>query len=305
MGAVFLGTPAAAVPSLCALAEVADIDLVVTQPDRPAGRNKQPQSSPVKVAAHQFGFEVAQPETGDELASVIGTVAPNVALVVAYGRILRPSLLDMVPLGFLNIHFSLLPRWRGAAPVERAIAAGDTTTGVTLMKIDASLDTGPVLAERATAIADDETGGSLTARLAYIGARVVDDAMPSYLLGRRTPVPQIAAGSTHAKKLTKREAQILPTMSIVEASLALRAFTPRPGPWCATTDGVLKIVGFGAPAEGVGGEPGTVSAVEGKILLTLSDGSVEVTRVQGEGKPAMDAEAWMNGRRGLPLALTD
>ena len=208
MPAVFLGTPAAAVPSLAALADVEDVACVVTQPDRRAGRGGARQSPPVKVAAEQFGFPIAQPATRDELLSILQNRSFDVGLVVAYGRILTPEMLASTRYGFLNVHFSLLPRWRGAAPVERAIASGDERTGVTLMKIDEGLDTGPVLGEIATPIGPDETGGSLSARLSHLGARLVDEITPEYLVGRRRPVPQLDTDTTHASRLSKEEARI-------------------------------------------------------------------------------------------------
>ncbi|NHZ70838.1 MAG: methionyl-tRNA formyltransferase, partial [Proteobacteria bacterium] len=185
MSGIFLGTPAAAVASLAAFCDVEDVDLVVTQPDRRSGRGSSHTPSPIKVAAEQFGLPVAQPETGGELLDVITSIHPDIALVVAYGRILRPDVLSLVPYGFLNVHFSLLPRWRGAAPVERAIASGDDKTGVTLMRIDEGLDTGPILGEIATPIGPRETGGSLTARLSFLGAALVDQTLPDYVNGRR------------------------------------------------------------------------------------------------------------------------
>ncbi|MCB1246069.1 MAG: methionyl-tRNA formyltransferase, partial [Acidimicrobiia bacterium] len=194
-------------------------------------------------------------------------------------------------------------RWRGAAPVERAIAAGDTRTGVTLMRIDEGLDTGPVIAERATDIADDDTGGTLTARLAYLGARVVDDTMPGYLLGRRLPVPQIAAGSTQARSLSRDEARIASTLSAIVAERRIRAFTPRPGAWCGTVDGALKLRGVGSIVERA--PAGVISLVDGAVVFGFSDGGIELTTVQPAGKPAMDAQAWMHGRRGEPAAVVD
>ncbi len=302
MGAIFLGTPAAAVPSLCALAQVESVDLVITQPDRPAGRSSSPVASPVKTAARQFGFRVEQPESAEDLLALVRAVRPEVALVVAYGRILKPELLDAVPMGFLNVHFSLLPRWRGAAPVERAIAAGDETTGVTLMRIDEGLDTGPVIAEQATDIAEDDTGGSLTARLAHIGARLVDDSIPQYLLGRREPVPQINTGATHAQRLTRAEALIQVDLPAIDALRRIRAFAPRPGAWVATDEGVVRIHQVGRPITGqfVTGE---IGEIEGRVVLGLSDGGLILDVVQPEGKARMTARSWMNGRRGRPLLL--
>jgi methionyl-tRNA formyltransferase len=306
MGAVFLGTPSAAVPSLCALAQIADVDLVVTQPDRPQRRSSADIASPVKVAASQFGFRVEQPSTAAELATVMATQNARFGLVVAYGRILSPELIAMLPMGVLNIHFSLLPRWRGAAPVERAIAAGDETTGVTLMKIDSGLDTGPVIAERVTTIAETETGGSLTARLAHLGAGLVDAAVPDYLSGRRLPVPQIDRGANHAARLKKADARIDPGLSASHASRIVRAFNPRPGAWVETDAGLLKIHAA-TPAGPTALEPGTIAVQQRNddsvVTFALREGSIHLTTVQPAGKPAMPAASWMNGRRGEPVRV--
>ena len=301
MGAVFLGSPAAAVPSLAALSDVADVDLVITQPDRRQGRGGKVVPGPVVQAAKQFGFPVAQPESRDELLGWLDGAGFDFGLVVAFGRILTPAMLGTTPFGFLNVHFSLLPRWRGAAPVERAIAAGDERTGVTLMKMDEGLDTGPVLAEIATPIADSETGGSLTARLSFLGASLVDSAVPEYLAGRRRPVPQIDAHTSHAGKLTKSEAQLDPGWDAARAERTVRAFAPRPGTWMATPDGMLKVLAA-APATDPC-EAGRITAHGHRVIAGFADGSVELTHVQPEGKQAQDAQAWMNGRRGADTSF--
>lgn len=304
MGSIFLGTPAAAVPSLAALAEADDVDMVITMPDRPQGRSRSIVPSPVKTAAVAFGFTVAQPETSTELASLITNSDSEVGLVVAYGRLLSPAILGSLPLGFLNVHFSLLPRWRGAAPVERAIAHGDTMTGVTLMLIDEGLDTGPVVAERKTAISDDDTGGSLTARLAHIGAALVDDTLPGYLNGTRRPVPQITTGATHAAKLTKAEAQITADMSADTVHRTVRAFSPRPGAWVATDSGAVRILRTVLNGE-VGHQPGVIGVAGSDVVLGCADEGLTLTMVQPEGKQPMSASSWMNGRRGEPVRLEE
>jgi methionyl-tRNA formyltransferase len=298
VGAVFLGTPAAAIPSLAALAGVEDVDLVITQPDRPSGRSRTAAPGPVSVAARQWGIPVAQPADTAELTDLLVHGAFRFGLVVAYGRILTPAMLASTDAGFLNVHFSLLPRWRGAAPVERAIAAGDERTGVTLMRLDEGLDTGPVIGEVSTPIGSKETGGSLTARLSYLGGTLVDTALPDYLSGRRRPVPQIETDTSHARRLTKAEAQLDPTWSADRAERAVRAFHPRPTAWFATGDGVLRIV-EARPAE-TDVAPGTVQVLGDAVLAGFSDGSIRLVRVQQEGRQPMDARAWMNGRRGEP-----
>jgi methionyl-tRNA formyltransferase len=299
MSGVFLGTPAAAVPSLAAFADVEDVDLVITQPDRRRGRGGSKVPSPVKVAAQQFGFPVAQPATGRELLAILDEQRPTIGLVVAYGRLLTPEMLTLVPYGFLNVHFSLLPRWRGAAPVERAIAAGDLKTGVTLMKIDEGLDTGPILDEIATPIGDTETGGSLTARLSFLGAALVDRASPEYLNDRRRPVPQLTTGGSHAAKLTKNAARLDPSWDPSQAERSIRAFEPRPGAWIQTPAGAIKV--HKARRSEHSADVGLVSVIGDAVLAGFSGGALELLSVQPPGKGTVDARAWMNGRRAEPL----
>lgn len=303
MPGVFLGTPAAAVPSLAAFADVEDINLVITQPDRRAGRGSAKTPSPIKVAAQQFGFTVIQPATGEDLLSVINEYRPTIGLVVAYGQILSPDVLDLVPYGFLNVHFSLLPRWRGAAPVERAIAAGDTKTGVSLMRIDEGLDTGPILDEIATPIAPNETGGSLTARLAFLGAALVDRATPEYLNDRRRPIPQLTTGGSHAAKLTKDAARLRPSWDPARAERSIRAFAPRPGAWLHTPVGDVRV--HKARSSEVQADTGMITGSNGTIVAGFSGGTIELLLVQPPGKNPIDARSWMNGRRGEPLAFAD
>ncbi|MEN8239074.1 MAG: methionyl-tRNA formyltransferase [Actinomycetota bacterium] len=303
MSGVFLGTPAAAIPSLTAFADVEDVDLVITQPDRRAGRGGSKVSSPVKVAARQFGFKVAQPATSEELLSVLEEYRPTIGLVVAYGRLLAPEVLGLVPYGLLNVHFSLLPRWRGAAPVERAIAAGDVRTGVTLMKIDEGLDTGPILDEIATPIAPDETGGSLSARLAFLGAALVDRATPEYLNDRRRPVPQLSTGASRAAKLTKDSARLRPSWDPSQAERSIRAFTPRPGAWIHTAVGDVKVHRAQPSTDEM--DEGMIAVIGGNVLAGFSGGALELLVVQPPGKESQDARDWMNGRRGEPLAFVE
>lgn len=295
MGAIFLGTPAAAVPSLASLCGIEDVDMVITQPDRPAGRGGRVVASPVKVAALQWGIEVRQPETREELADEIRRSHARFGLVVAYGRILTPAILASTQLGFLNVHFSLLPRWRGAAPVERAIAAGDERTGVTLMKLDEGLDTGPIIGEIATPIGPAETGGTLTARLSYLGASLLDTALPDYLQGRRHPVPQIDTEPSHARMLTKAEARLDPAWDRVRAERTVRAFMPRPVAWLDTPEGTVRVLD--AAPSSLATEPGSVESIMGTVSAGFNDGSLELRIVQPEGRAPMTGSAWMNGRR--------
>ncbi len=302
MRAAFLGTPSAAIPTLLALADVASVDLVITQPDAAKGRSGRPVAPPVKVAAGEFGFPVAQPATHDELLGALASADADVAVVVAYGRILRPEALAAIPLGFVNVHFSLLPRWRGAAPVERAILAGDDRTGVTLMVLDEGMDTGPLLAVHETPITEDDTGGSLTARLAHQGAVLLADVIPEYVRGRVHPAPQMASGSTHAARLTTAEAQILPTTEAEQALRMMRAFTPRPGAW-ATIDGVRTKLWEAAPADAIIPQ-GRIDTIDGTPHLGLEGGTVEIVAIQPAGKRILTGIEWANGRHGAPAELT-
>ncbi len=302
MGAVFLGTPAAAIPSLAALADVEDIDLVITQPDRGSSRGRVKTESPVKTAARQFGFAVSQPETSQDLSDALANGGFSIGLVVAYGAILTPVMLEALPLGFLNVHFSLLPRWRGAAPVERAIEAGDERTGVTLMKIDEGLDTGPVLAEMATLIGPNETGGSLTARLSYLGASLVDATVQEYINRQRSPVPQIASGVSHARRLTKAEARLSPDIAPVNAERTIRAFQPRPVAWVETEEGPLRLHAGSATEFEI--EPGTIALVGTRVVAGFQGGAIELRVVQPAGRPKLDASAWMHGRRGRAVTFS-
>jgi methionyl-tRNA formyltransferase len=276
--------------------DVIDVDLVVTQPDRPRGRSGSPVASPVKRAAEEWGLAVAQPSTKAELWETLSEVTFDVGLVVAYGRILEPRVLELAPLGFLNVHFSLLPRWRGPAPVERAIMAGDETTGVSLMLIDEGLDTGPVIGVVETPIADDETGGSLTGRLSYLGSMLVDDTMPEYLAGQLEPAPQMDAVSSTAVKLNADETRIDGNWPADTAERAVRAFHPRPGAWLLI-DGVRHKLLKVAHSE-VRVEPGVVQAVDGVPIAGFGHGSLELVTLQPEGKARQPGTIWLNGRRG-------
>ena len=302
MHAAFLGTPAAAVSSLAALSDVIDVSVVITQPDAPQGRSQRVTPPPVKVAAVEWGFAVAQPSTAKELADVLSDVAPTVGLVVAYGRLLDPSVLAIPYRGFVNVHFSLLPRWRGPAPVERAILAGDESTGVSLMLIDEGMDTGPVLARVETPIGLSETGGSLTARLAHLGAEMVDEVLPAFLRGEVRGAPQIASAATHAARLVKSEAQVHPAMTIDVFTRSVRAYNPRPGAWMMVEGERIKVHESAVVSTGV--ESGQIAAdAEGRAVLGCVDGSIELVTVQPPGKRAMTGSDWLRGLHESSLSV--
>jgi methionyl-tRNA formyltransferase len=296
MRAVFLGTPSAAVPSLAALMDVADVELVITRPDRARGRSGKARPPHVKTAALEWGIPVSQPEDRPALETVLRNSTADLGVVVAYGRILTRQALESLPFGFVNVHFSLLPRWRGAAPVERAILSGDDSTGVTLMQLNEGLDTGPVLAAVETPIGSDETGGSLTGRLSYLGAMLIDDAIPDLLAGNLDAASQLRTGVTVAKRLERSEAQIVPEWSAEFAERAIRAFTPRPGAWLELEGDRVRIHRASISDDRV--ERGTIVSVAGMAVLGLTDGAIALDLVQPAGKAPMSGTAWMNGRRG-------
>ena len=301
MRAAFLGTPPAAVPALAAAADVVDIAFVVTRPDAAAGRNRRRSPSAVKVAAREWGFPVASPSTAAELSAVFATAQVDVGIVVAYGMLLRPELLAATRFGFVNVHFSLLPRWRGAAPVERAILAGDVTTGVSLMQIDEGLDTGPVIAAIETPIAPDETGGSLGSRLSFLGAALIDDALPGYLEGGRHPAPQIDAGATRAPILRVDEARLAGTETVDHALRMIRAFRPRPGAWVRSNGDRYKI--WAASAVQGRAEPGVIDLSSGIPVMGLDDGAISIDEIQAPGGRVLDGEEFTRGFRDAELRL--
>ncbi len=302
MRAAFLGTPSAAIPPLIALMEVADVTVVVTRPDAARGRSKRPQPPPVKVAAQEFGLDVIQPSSHDELFDVMEAAAVDIGLVVAYGRILKPAVLAATRFGFINVHFSLLPLWRGAAPVERAILAGDETTGVSLMLMDEGLDTGPVIAAAETEVAPDDTGGSLTAALASLGADLVLDHLLPYTKGQRDPAPQLDRLATYAARLTKEEAQIVAGTPSEVVERMVRAFHPRPGAWVVAGGTRYRIHKAHLAAASV--VDGTIDVQGDRVFLGSPDGiALEIDRIQPAGKRVMSAAEFAYGHRNAVLTL--
>ncbi len=289
----FAGTPEFAVRILRALhASPHTVAAVFTQPDRPAGRRRRPTPSPVRRFAEVHELAVHTPERiGTELERIRSL---DLLVVAAYGLLLPPEILDAPARGCINVHASLLPRWRGAAPVERAIMAGDATTGVSIMQMDAGLDTGPVLALRATAIGDEETGGALTDRLADLGAATLLECLDH--LDAITPTPQDPLFATHAPKLTARDAIIDWNRPAVDIALQVRALSGRQSAF-ATLDGerfrilAARATDAGAPS------PGLLQETTGGIAVGCGTGALLLDTVQltrGKGRP-MSAKAAANG----------
>ncbi len=299
--ALFLGTPAAAVPSLSALTGVADIAAVITQPDAARGRSKHKVAPPVKAAAEEWGFPVLQPTDSASLREAVEATRFDIGVVVAYGRILSQEVLAASTYGYLNVHFSLLPRWRGAAPVERAILAGDDHTGVAIMKLDQGLDTGPVVAVREADIDEEDTGGTLTARLAHVGADLLIDSLDDYVTGRRTPAPQISGAATAAPVLTTAEARLHGAQPVDEAERMVRAFNPRPGAWLTIDGERIKV--FRAILESTPVPPGTLAFPHDRPVVGFQGGTLELLQVQPAGQRPMAGEDWGNGRRHEPAVV--
>ena len=297
---VFAGTPDFARVSLAALlASPHRVCAVYTQPDRPAGRGRRPRPSPVKELALAQGLPLRQPETLRGRAAELAAWHPDVMVVAAYGLLLPVEILAVPPLGCVNVHASLLPRWRGAAPIPRAILAGDRVTGVTLMQMEAGLDTGPILAARETPIGERETAGQLHDRLAALGAELLIETLDRLEAGTVTPEPQDAASATYAPKLTKAEARIDWRRPAVEIDRQVRAFNPRPVAWTPTPEGPLRVW-EALPLEAPEGAPGTVLEAGPRLVVACGEGALNLLRLQPPGGRPMEARAYVNGRRPRP-----
>jgi methionyl-tRNA formyltransferase len=290
MKVVFMGTPDFAVPALEALAAAHEVLAVYCQPPRPAGRGKKPRPSPVHARAEALGLEVRHPtrlKDADDQAA-FAALGADVAVVAAYGLILPQPVLDAPRYGCLNIHASLLPRWRGAAPIHRAIMAGDTQTGISIMQMEAGLDTGPVLLSEATSIGPDDTTGVLHDRLAAIGARLILTALDR--LPDLTPHPQPEAGVTYAAKIDKAEARIDWTRPAAVVARQIRGLAPFPGAWCDTPAGRLKLLNAHAIAGQ--GHPGEVLS---GLTVACGTGAVAITEAQRAGGRPMPANELLRG----------
>mgnify|MGYP001010820867 CR=1 FL=1 len=297
MRVVFAGTPAFAAQALAAiLADGNEVVLVLTQPDRPAGRGMSLQASPVKQLALQHGLPVHQPSSlkSEEACQPIIEARPDVMVVAAYGLILPQAALDIPRLGCLNIHASLLPRWRGAAPIQRAILAGDAKTGVTIMRMEAGLDSGPMLLKESLPIADTETAGTLHDKLAALGARLIVEALPKLERGELPGDIQPEEGVTYAAKLEKAEAALDWRRPALLLDRAVRAFNPFPGA-TAQMDGQIIKIWRVAAVPGTG-EPGTVLAAGADgIVVACGEGALCLTELQKAGGKRLPAADFLRG----------
>jgi methionyl-tRNA formyltransferase len=310
MRLVFAGTPIAAVPSLEVLAAGPhEMVAVLTRPDAPVGRKRVLTPSPVAVRAEELGLPVDRPAVLDDAyAARLGALQPDLGVVVAYGALLREPILSLPPLGWINLHFSLLPRWRGAAPVQRALLAGDRETGASVFQLERGMDTGPVYGTLRRAIGPDETAGDLLEALASDGAALLAGVVDALAAGTAAGRPQLGE-PTLAPKLTLLDGAIdwrEPAERVLDR---VRGATPEPGAFVVLGDGRLKVLEARRAASADRLEPGRLVLSSGKVLLGAADQPIELVRVQAAGGRALEAVAWWRGRgtdslsAGLPAEL--
>ena len=307
MNLVFCGTPQFAVPTLRALAAEHAIKLVVTQPDRPAGRGMEVVASPVKQAAQELGIPITQPEkikNNADLRAQLESTQPDAIIVVAYGRIIPQWMIDLPRFGNLNLHASLLPKYRGAAPIQWAIASGETVTGLTTMQINAGLDTGPMLLRREVPIAAADTAVTLSALLAELGAPLMLETLRGLETGAIHPEPQDDSQATLASPLKKEDGLVDFTRSAAEIYNRFRGFQPWPGAYTRFHGALLKLVALqrasSLPPE-LHLAPGVLAIADGRLLAGAGDGTaIELLTVQPENRRAMPAADFARGARLQP-----
>jgi methionyl-tRNA formyltransferase len=315
MSIVFVGTPDFAVPSLRRLAiDGHDIAAVITQPDRAAGRGRQTRAPPVKLTAEEIGLPVLQPTTlrDPEAVQQVAALKPEVIVAVAYGQILRQSFLDIAPRGVLNLHPSLLPKYRGASPIPAAILAGDEVTGVTIIVMDAGMDSGPVLAQETHPVSPQDTAGSLSERLSQAGAELLSATLPRWLAGEIAPEPQDGSLATTTRLLKKEDGLIDWSQPAIEIWRQVRAYNPWPGAYTAIDGEMLHIWQAWPLSEGTGETPGTLVALSTEqvravpkdvgppaFAVQAGEGLLAPIEVQREGRKRLPADAFLRGASGL------
>lgn len=302
---VFMGTPQFALPSLASLLDSHEVVAIVTQPDRASGRRRQLRPSPVKEAALEAGIPLLQPARirDDESITALYEMDADLFVVVAYGQILPQRLLDVPRFASVNVHASLLPRWRGAAPIQAAIRAGDRETGVTIMKMDAGLDTGPVIARRSIPIAREETGQSLHDKLALLGAEVLLETLPGFLGGTSLPIPQDDDCATYAPTIKKDDGRLDWTRAALELERTVRAYTPWPGTFTGWKGRQLKIHSGYSGADSAC--PGMVIDHAKGIAIGTGAGLYFPTELQLAGKKRLAIDEFVNGHADFLGAVLD
>jgi methionyl-tRNA formyltransferase len=295
---VFMGSPEFALPVLQKLVENYRVVGVVTQPDRPAGRGKTLTPPPIKKLALENGLEVIQPERlkTPEAFSRLQEWQPDVIIVAAFGQILRKNVLELPQYGCINVHASLLPRWRGAAPIQAAILNGDAKTGVTIMKMDAGVDTGAILRQREFPIQADDTAGSLSHGLAVLGADLLIETLPDYLAGKIEPTSQDDTQATYATLIKKEEGKLDFEKNAVVLERQVRAYIPWPGAFIEWQGQAMKINGAKA-MDGGSGATGQRTVIEGFPAIQCKNGSLVLVEVQPAGKKNMNGQVFLRGAR--------
>jgi len=294
---VFMGSPEFALPSLRALANAYDVVGVVTQPDRASGRGREIKMPPVKTLALELGIPIMQPEKlrAPEAMEQLRAWAPDLIVVAAYGQILKPDVLDLPRFGCLNVHASLLPRWRGAAPINAAILHGDEETGVTIMKMDAGLDTGAMLAKKSIRFTRDDTAGSVTDALSHLGADLLIETLPRWIAGEIQPQPQDDSLATHAPMMKKEEGRLDFTRDVHELERLVRAFNPWPGALMDFDDALLKI--HRAHVEAVDASVGQRLVWQDQPAVGARGGLLILDEVQPAGRKSMSGKSFLSGAR--------
>lgn len=296
---VFMGSPDFALPILSALAKKYQVVGVITQPDRASGRGRELKPPPIKALARELNIPVMQPEKlrAPEAMEQLHAWAPDLIVVAAFGQILKKDVLELPRFGCINVHASLLPRWRGAAPINAAILAGDEEIGVTIMKMDVGLDTGPMLAKRSMRLASDLTTDSALQALSQLGADLLIETLPDYISGKLIPHAQPEDGATYAPMLKKEDGLLDFTRSAVELERCVRAMNPWPGAWFEWNGNLLKVM----RASVLSGEKGLVSGsrfiIEGRPAVMSADGALALDEVQPSGRKIMSGKAFLSGVR--------
>jgi methionyl-tRNA formyltransferase len=302
MNVVFMGSPEFAIPSLNALSAKHDIELVgiFTQPDRPAGRGRKIRSSPVKLRCNELGVSIYQPDSlkSPENIPILQSLNPELVVVAAYGLILPQTLLDLPKFGSINVHASLLPRWRGAAPIQAAIHAGDSDTGVTIMKMGPGLDTGPILSQRRISILSSDTGGLLSERLADLGAELLLETISGYISGKIQPYEQDGKKATYAPLLKKSDGQLDFLRPAIDLERQIRAFDPWPTSFFEWGNKRIRIHKADALSDDTF-EPGVVGKIDDKPAIGANPGTLLLQIVQPAGRNEMPGEDFLRGAESI------
>jgi methionyl-tRNA formyltransferase len=296
---LFWGTPEfATAPLRALLGEGFEVIGVVTRPDKPQGRARKPAPPPIKQIALEEGMACFQPERPKdaEFVDMLAVVKPDISIVVAYGHILPKSIIDLPKLGTLNIHASLLPELRGAAPIQAAIRRGLIETGVSIMRMVPALDAGPVILSSSAPILDDETYGELQLRLSELGALTLVEALTLISIGEARETPQEESRATYAPKVTRDDARIEWSAPAIEVARAIRAYDPKPGAFTTLRGADVKLFGARTPMEAPVGAPGEVLSVDKELVVACSAGAVRISDVQPSGRSRMSAPDWARGR---------